>query len=209
MWPPLQFLEVWERLTLVLQIFDAIPQWSHLVLEFCGGVGFGYWFYLLITIDLSKIFCFFMIQSWWVSVSGNLSVSSKLFNSRCVVTHSRLFGSSVFLWYQSNVFSLIYNFTYLGPPLFLILAKHCQFCLSFQKPSFGFVNHFYFSISISFISAVIYHLLSSANVGISAIFFFFFLILWGLILGFLFQFILLDLYSICFFQRILKFAVHI
>ena len=206
MWPPLQFLEVWERLTLVLQIFDAIPQWSHLVLEFCGGGGFGYWFSLLITIDLSKIFYCFMIQSWGVSVSGNLSVSSKLFNSRCVVTHSGLFSSSVFLWYQSNVFSLISNFNYLGPPLFLILAKHCQFCLSFQKSSFGFVNHFYFSIYFIYFCCNLSS--PSANVGISAIFFFF-LILWDLILGFLFQFILLDLYSICFFQRILKFAVHI
>lgn len=57
--------EFWEGLALfVLQVFDKIHQWSHLILVFLSWEIFDYSFNLLTSNWSILIFHFFLIQSW-------------------------------------------------------------------------------------------------------------------------------------------------
>ena len=84
----------------------------------------------------------FSISSWFnlgrLCVSRNLFISSGL--SRHIILHNRLLWFFVFLWFSSNVFSIIYNFIYLYALLsWLVYLKFCQFYLLFERCTLCFV----------------------------------------------------------------------
>ena len=71
------------------------------------------------------------------------------------VVRSSVYDPLYFCGISYNVSFFIYNFDDLGPPFSLIrITKKCQFCLSL-KNTLSLSDHFFFLLSVLFISALI------------------------------------------------------
>ena len=138
-----------------------IPQWSHLVLDFCT---WGVFFFFTNSISLLMIgLSALSITSWFslgrLYVPRNLSVSSRLYNLLLIIVCIILLWLSESLWYW---LFLLFHFLFCLFESFLFFSwwlqlKVNQFSLFFQKPALvSLIFSIVFLVSILFISSLIF-----------------------------------------------------
>ena len=141
-------------------MFGRIPQWSHLVLNFCLQGGFVFFFFITDSISLLVIGQFKLsISSWFtfggLYVSRNLFISFRLSKLLAYNCSYNCFYASLYFCGIGYLSFFISYFVYLGPLSFLLGEpdqKFIDFVHPFKKPALGFIDF----LSIVFLKSLFY-----------------------------------------------------
>ena len=140
-------------------MFGRIPQWSHLVLNFCLQGGFVFFFFITDSISLLVIGQFKLsISSWFtfggLYVSRNLFISFRLSKLLAYNCSYNCFYASLYFCGIGYLSFFISYFVYLGPLSFLLGEpgqRFVNFVCPFKKPDLGFIDFFYCYFYLYFI----------------------------------------------------------